>query len=134
MIGMANRRNTVQRQIVLETLKKLDTHPTAVDVYSEIHKTHPTIGQATVYRNLRQLAEGGEIGALMLPDDLGRFDGRVDRHYHFKCKNCGRIFDVDIDYLTGINETVQQKYGFQVDEHDVVFRGICPECRGAMIE
>lgn len=125
---MIMQRNTVQRQIILETLKKFSTHPTVEDVYLEIHKTHPSISKTTVYRNLGLLAESNEIREIMLPNDLDRFDKRTDRHYHFKCKNCGSIFDVDIDYIENINETVRQKYGFQVDEHDVFFSGICPEC------
>jgi len=37
---------------------------------------------------------------------------------------------VDIEYVTGIDEIVQRKYGFQVDGHDVVFKGICSQCGG----
>jgi len=122
------KRNTVQRQIILDTLRKLDTHPAVEELYREIHKTHPTISKTTVYRNLRQLAEDGEARELMLPDDPDRFDQRTDQHDHFKCRNCGGIFDVDIEYLADIDDAVRRKYGFQVDMHDVVFLGICPEC------
>ena len=38
-------------------------------------------------------------------------------------------FDVDMDYLSGINETAQGKYGVQVDEHHVVFSGVCLQCK-----
>jgi len=121
-------RNTVQRQIILETLKKFITHPTVDELYSEIVKSHPSISKTTIYRNLRQLAHGGQIGRVTLPDNAERFDNRTDRHYHFQCKSCGELFDVDIDYVGGINEAVQAKYGFQVDEHDIVFKGICQQC------
>lgn len=123
-------RNTVQRQIILAALQNLHTHPTVEEVYAEIHKLHPTISKATVYRNLRHLAERGEIRQLSLPDGLERYDGCADQHYHFKCKICGGISDIDVEYLTDINEAVQQKYGFQVDEHEVVFRGMCSKCGG----
>ena len=122
------KRNTVQRQIILEALKKFDAHPTVEEVYSEVHKNHPTISKATVYRNLYQLSEDGKIRQISLPDDLNRFDKRTDPHYHFKCKNCGGILDVDVEYLAGINEAVQRKYGVKVDEHEVVFRGVCAKC------
>jgi len=125
---MKIQRNTVQRQIIFEAVKKLHTHPTVEEVYAQIHKNHPTISKATVYRNLRLLAERGAIGQVSLPDDVDRFDERTDQHYHFRCKICGELFDVDVEYLAGINETVRQKYGFQVDEHDVVFRGTCKKC------
>ena len=126
---MDRQRNTVQRQIVWDALKKLNNHPSTENIYAEIHREHPSISRATVYRNLRQLAANGVIRQISLSDGLERYDSRNDQHYHFKCKDCGGIFDVDIEYLAGINETVQGKYGVMVDEHDVVFSGICQNCK-----
>jgi len=123
-------RNTVQRQIILDTLNKFITHPTVDELYSEIHKGHPSISKTTIYRNLRQLAQGGQIGRVALPDDVERYDKRTDRHYHFQCKSCGELLDVDIGYVDGINEKVQEKYGFQVDGHNTVFFGTCTQCKG----
>ena len=122
-------RKTIQRQIILETVQKLHSHPTVEEVYREIHREHPTISKATVYRNLHQLAEDGEINQVLLPYSPERFDDHLSHHYHFICKRCTGIFDVDMDYLSGINELIQSTYGFQVDEHDVIFKGICPKCR-----
>jgi len=121
-------RNTVQRQIIFDTLNKFVTHPTVDELYSEIKKSHPSISKTTIYRNLRQLAQGGQIGRVELPGDVERYDKRTDQHYHFQCKTCGNLLDVDIDYIDGINEKVQEKNGFHVDEHEIVFKGVCPQC------
>ena len=123
-------RNTVQRQIVLHAVQKLHIHPTVEDVYQEIQKEHPTISKSTVYRNLHQLAENNEIRLVLLPNSPERFDARLPHHYHFKCKVCGDVIDVDMDYLCAINETVRTSYGFQVEDHDVIFKGLCPKCIG----
>jgi len=122
-------RNTVQRQIILEVIKNMLTHPTVEEVYLQIHKIHPTISKATIYRNLRLLAKCGKIRQVSLPDEVDRFDARTGQHYHFRCKICGTISDVDVEYLADIDEAVRQKYGLHVDEHEVVFRGICKKCR-----
>jgi len=122
-------RNTIQRQIILDTLKTFITHPTVDELYTEIQKSHPAISKTTIYRNLRQLAQGGKIGKIALPDDADRYDKRTDQHYHFQCKICGVLFDIDIGYLEGINEKVQEKYGFQIYEHDILFKGICQKCK-----
>jgi len=114
---------------VLDALLKLNTHPTIEEVYAEINKDHPSISKTTVYRNLRQLASGGIIRQVSLPDGLERYDGRAHRHYHFRCRECRYIYDVDIEHLAGINDAIQGKYGFQVDNHDVVFTGICLKCQ-----
>jgi len=126
--GQIIQRKTVQRQIILDALMKLNSHPTIEELYAEIQKEHPAISKTTVYRNLRQLSKEGVIREVSLPDGLERYDTYTGQHYHFKCKNCGHIFDVDMEYLAGINDTVQGKYGFHVDEHDVVFSGICDKC------
>ena len=126
------KRHTVQRQIVLRALTILNTHPSIEDIYAEVHEEHPSISKTTVYRNLRQLSADGLIRQVLLPDGLERYDCKICQHYHFKCNNCSGIFDIDIGYLSNINEEVQMKYGFQVDEHDVVFLGICSNCKNNM--
>jgi len=121
-------RNTVQRQIILDAIKNLKIHPTVDEVYEKIKSEHPAIGKTTVYRNLRQLAQNGEIGQVTMPYSTERYDKRSDPHYHFKCDNCGQLFDVDMDYLEDIDEIARRKYGFQIHKHDVIFKGFCPDC------
>ena len=123
------KRKTVQRQIILEILQKSDTHPTVEEIYEEVHRKHPTISKVTVYRDLRQLADDRDIQRVFLPGDLERYDKRPDHHYHFKCRVCGALFDVDIEDRSDMDEMVRQKYGFHVDKHDVVFLGVCSECK-----
>jgi len=126
---LISQRNTVQRQIILDALRNLKTHPAIDEIYAEIHKEHPSISKTTVYRNLRKIANDGLIRKVSLPDGLERYDGCIDPHYHFKCKECGGIFDVNIQYLTDINDMVHAKHGFSVDEHDMVFSGLCVKCK-----
>ena len=125
---MSMQRNTVQRQIILDALGNLGTHPTVEEVYAAVQKEHPTISKTTVYRNLRGLAQAGMILQISLPDSAERYDGNGHPHYHFKCSGCGCILDVDIDYLEYINALVQGKYGCKIDRHDVVFTGVCADC------
>jgi len=114
---------------VLDALLKLSTHPTIEEIYAQIHKDHPSISKTTVYRNLRGLAGGGIIRQVSLPDGLERYDGSAHLHYHFKCKGCGCIYDVDIENIIDINDAVAGKHGFQVDSHDIVFSGVCLKCK-----
>jgi len=114
---------------VLNALLKLNTHPTIEEIYAEIHSDHPSISKTTVYRNLRQLAGGGIIRQVSLPDGLERYDGCAARHYHFHCGECGWIYDVDIEHPMGIDDAVAEKYGFSVEDYDVVFSGVCLKCQ-----
>ena len=122
-------RNTVQRQIVLESVKKLNTHPSIEEIFTFVHNEHPSISRSTVYRNLHHLAEGGSLRHISMPDGMSRYDAKCTNHYHFRCRCCEKIFDVDIAYLEGINELVQSLHGFDVGEHDVVFTGLCVACK-----
>ena len=127
---MKTQRNTYPKKIVLDAVKELSNHPTVEEVYTEVKKTHPTISKNTVYRNLRQLAENREIRKVSLPGEQERYDRLTSQHYHLQCENCGEILDIEIDYLGGADEIVRQKFGIQVNGHDIVFKGICTKCGG----
>jgi len=125
---MSAKRNTIQRQIILDTLRSFDIHPSVDILYAEIIKIHPTISKATVYRNLRQLAEEGEITHLAVTDDVARYDGNATPHYHFACKLCYKIIDLEMPCVEGINDIVQRNHGINVDKHEILFLGTCGEC------
>jgi len=56
-----NKRNTIQKQLVLDAVKELNIHATAEQVFEYVVKKHTSISKATVYRNLSQMAESGEL-------------------------------------------------------------------------
>lgn len=123
------RRNTIQRAIVLETVNKLKCHATADGVYNEIIKEHPTISKATVYRNLNLLSEMGEIRRLEIPGSADRFDHITGNHCHAKCKVCGRVFDMDMEFVSGLESGIRDTHGFDFTGYDIIFHGVCPECQ-----
>ena len=122
-------RNTIQRILVLEAVNRLRCHATADEIYAEIAKEHPHISRATVYRNLNLLAELGEIRKLEIPGAADRFDHRCHDHCHVRCETCGRVFDVDMEYVAGLEQNIRDAHGFAFSGYDILFRGICPECR-----
>ena len=123
------RRNTIQRTLVLEAVNKLHCHASADQVYDEIRKEHPTISRGTVYRNLNRLSEMGKIRKMEIPGGPDRFDHRCHDHCHVKCERCGRVFDVDMAYITGLEKNITDTHGFAFTGYDILFRGICPECQ-----
>lgn len=123
------RRNTIQKDLVLKTVQGLKRHLTAEEVYEFIKKDHPTIGKGTVYRNLGILAEEGAIRKVEVPDGPDRFDFTLKNHYHVECIRCGEVFDVDMDEVTDLNERIHDTHGMQFLNYDIFFKGICPVCR-----
>ena len=123
------RRNTIQRAIVLETVNKLKCHATADEVYNEIIMEHPSISKATVYRNLNLLSDMGEIRRLETPGSADRFDHITGNHCHVKCTVCGRVYDVDMEYVSGLESGIRDTHGFDFAGYDIIFHGVCPECQ-----
>ncbi|MGN1369354.1 MAG: Fur family transcriptional regulator [Aristaeellaceae bacterium] len=123
------RRNTIQRTLVLEAVNELQCHATAEEVYGAIIQKHPTISRATVYRILNQLSETGEIRRLEMPGGADRFDHIPHEHYHVKCTACGRVFDVDMEVVTGLEHRIRDPHGFDFTGYDILFHGVCPECK-----
>lgn len=123
-----NKRNTIQRALVLEAVKELHCHATADEVYNMIVKIHPDISKGTVYRNLNLLSDIGEICKREIPGGADRYDHRCHDHYHVKCLKCGRVFDVSMEFITNLEKNIKDTQGFQFTGHDILFKGICPEC------
>ena len=124
-------RNTKQRQIVLDTVMGRCDHPTVDEIYEEIHKSHPKVSKGTVYRNLNLLSEMGMIRKLEIPGGADRFDHICKEHCHVKCEKCGRVFDIEIPYIDGLDNRVENRNGFELTGYDILFRGICPGCRAS---
>ena len=122
-------RNTIQRLLVYEAVNKLQCHATADEVYNSIVKEHPNISRATVYRNLNRLSEMGKIRKIEIPGGADRFERWCHPHYHIRCERCGRVFDVDMDYIPHLEANVRDTHGFELTGHDILFTGICPQCR-----
>lgn len=123
------KRHTIQCDLVLDTVNNLRNHATADEIYEEIVKTHPTISRATVYRNLHRLSEMGEIKKWEVPGSADCYDHLNYNHYHIKCKTCGKLYDVDMEYIPDLGKMIKDKHGFDFTGHMIIFEGKCPECK-----
>ncbi len=121
------KRYSKQRAIVLDTLRGTDAHPTADWIYSKVRELMPNISLGTVYRNLDQMAENGTIRRIYDHGHI-RYDGNTGRHDHFRCLQCGRLFDVKIPFnnLAKQIETIDK---FHVTEFTIELSGYCPDCK-----
>ena len=119
---------TRQRQIILEELRKVVTHPSADEVYEMVRKRLPRISLGTIYRNLEILAEKGEIQKLELGCTLKRFDGNAQNHYHIRCSQCDRVVDAPADFDVAVSHNLYDATDFKIIGHQLEFIGICPDC------
>ena len=117
-----------QREIIYEQVRNFPVHPTAEEVYRALKNDNPHLSLGTVYRNLTQLSEAGMLLKIPIADGSDRFDGRTDRHYHMICEKCGRVFDVELDCLDAIPQTVLQSTGHHITRVTLNLKGVCAEC------
>jgi len=122
-------RNTKQREAILKYLRDTKSHPTADMIYDVVRKEIPNISKGTVYRNLQVLQESGQIAELNIKGTVSRYEIRQASHYHFRCEQCGRVFDVDEPVDKDIDERVAKRTGFKVTRHQLEFRGLCKDCQ-----
>lgn len=122
-------RMTRQRQIILEELRKVTSHPGADEIYGMVRKRLPRISLGTIYRNLERLSRTGEIQKLESGGGQKRFDGNAQHHYHIRCLECSRIDDVELSRLDTIESKAACKTDFLIAGHRLEFVGLCPNCR-----
>ncbi len=125
---MIVRRDTKQRQLVLETVRAHRDHPTADRIYLDVREADSKISRGTVYRNLKCLCDEHEIIQIKVPG-ADRFDLRVDYHYHFICLDCDGVFDVPCPYSRELDAAAAESTDFEIFRHRTVFEGRCAACR-----
>lgn len=122
-------RNTQQRQVILEELRKLTTHPTAAMLYALVRERLPKISLGTVYRNLEMLHRLGMIKKLEFGGDEARYDGTVEQHDHLMCVNCGRIDDVHDAPPVMPDINPHEMGGYKILSYRFEYLGVCPQCQ-----
>lgn len=125
---MAGKRYSRQRELIYNAVLGSKEHPTAEMVYQWLKPANPNLSLGTVYRNLTLLAQEGIL--IRMPFPVERYDADVRPHSHFRCKGCGRVFDLMLEHDTVIDSAAAKVApGFQVEGHDLIFTGLCPECQ-----
>jgi len=124
-------RLTNQRQVILEELRKVTTHPTAGELYDMVRQRLPRIGLGTVYRNLELLSECGIIKKLETGGEQKRFDGNTGPHYHIRCNNCGRVDDIHIPRFEDLDAQASECCNYTILGHHIEFSGICADCNAS---
>ena len=123
-----NQRMTRQKQLIMDIMENNYTHPTADEIYFAARTEDSRISRGTVYRNLNQMSEAGIIKKVSTPFGSDHFDSTLDSHYHFLCRKCQRVFDTDCPYSEFFDRQENSMEGFRVEEHRLIFIGLCPGC------
>jgi len=127
IIDMKQLKHSRQRDMIRDFLIGNDLHPTADEIYLFARSQDPTISLGTVYRNLNQLTEAGEIRRITVGNGKDRFDFRTNAHGHFICKACGQINDIKT--ASSFMKPLAGLENCQVESVELLFYGLCPKCK-----
>jgi Fur family ferric uptake transcriptional regulator len=122
-------RMTKQRRVILEELKKMESHPTADDIFQVVRRKLPRMSLGTVYRNLETMSQFGIIRKLEISGSAKRFDAKLDNHYHIRCVKCGGIEDLPVKPFHMIEDLSGKLTDYKIFGHSLEIVGLCPHCR-----
>lgn len=117
-----------QRECIKQFLASRHDHPTAETVYLNVKQDFPNISLGTVYRNLSLLTELGEIQKISTSIGPDRFDGNPAPHYHFFCRKCGCVMDLDMEGIDHINILAGSQFDGEIEGNITYFYGKCANC------
>ena len=125
---MTGIKHSRQRDAIKENLRNRSDHPTADMIYMDIRVQYPNISLGTVYRNLALLTEIGEILHIPSVNGADRYDGNMEPHSHFICRQCGGIQDLPPVEAEILRESIGELFDGVIEETRVVFSGLCGVC------
>ena len=120
-----NIKPSYQRMKIFEYLTEMRNHPTVDEIFKDLVKEIPTLSKATIYNTLDLFKRSELARVVTIENNETRYDSEVSIHGHFKCENCGRIFDFPVDEEFLSYDTLEN---FKITEKNVYFKGICSRC------
>jgi Fe2+ or Zn2+ uptake regulation protein len=127
----AGLRVTAARVALLETVRSGD-HLGVEAITSGVRDRIGHISLQAVYEALHALTAAGLVRRIEPAGSPARFEGRVgDNHHHAVCRSCGVVADFDCAVGEAPCLTASDDHGFSIDEAQVIYWGLCPDCSAA---
>jgi Fur family ferric uptake transcriptional regulator len=124
----ADLRVTRQRLAVLTAVHAIP-HADTDSIIGAVREDHGDVSHQAVYDVLRVLTVAGLVRRIEPAGSVARYEARVgDNHHHLVCRSCGAIADVDCAVGETPCLTASDDQGFDIDEAEVVYWGLCPDC------
>ncbi|MBF7095770.1 Fur family transcriptional regulator [Alkalibacter mobilis] len=125
---------TPQRRHVIDAIiDKKDCHMSIDEIYKVVKGNCPEIGIATIYRTVQLFEEIGILSKQYFDDGCHRYEisdgSRHHNHHHLICNECGSVIEIQDEYFDALEQHIEKEKKFKITNHNVVFFGICENCR-----
>lgn len=129
VLKAASMRVTQPRVAVLAAVAA-HPHADTETIISAVHGDHPHVSHQAVYDSLKLFTKLGVIRQIQPQGHIARYETRVgDNHHHVVCRQCGNLADVDCAVGEAPCLHASDHRGFIIDEAEVIYWGICPQCQ-----
>lgn len=128
-------RVTRPRVAVLEAVHRLP-HADTETIFASVRAGLPDVSRQAVYDVLNAFTAVGLVRKIQPSGSVARYESRVgDNHHHMVCRSCAVIADVDCAVGSAPCLTPSDPdglvAGFVLDEAEVIYWGVCPDCMAA---
>ncbi len=107
-------------------------HADTDSIIGVVRENLAEVSHQAVYDVLRALTSAGLLRRIQPSGSVARYESRVgDNHHHVVCRSCGAIADVDCATESRPCLTASDDHGFSIDEAEVIYWGLCPDCSTA---
>jgi Fur family ferric uptake transcriptional regulator len=127
----AGSKRSTKREHILGAFLQQEGHLSADDLVGLVHREHPGIGRATVYRTLQWMVEAGIARKVDFGEGRSRFEPtyRHPRHFHLICSTCHRSSEFLSSDVEALIEEIATARNFAPAQTVVQIVGTCEECR-----
>jgi len=107
-------------------------HADTDSIIRAVREDLPDVSHQAVYDSLSTLTSAALVRRIQPSGSVARYESRVgDNHHHVVCRACGSIADVDCAVGEAPCLTAADDSGFAIDEAEVIYWGLCPDCAAA---
>lgn len=124
---------TAQRLAVFRAVES-SPHAIADDIFQAVRSELGAISRQAVYDALNVMTEKGIVRRIQPAGSAARYEQRVDNHHHLACRHCHDVIDVDCAIGKAPCLTPELTHGYEIDEAEVTYWGICPDCKKALAD
>lgn len=119
---------TAQRLAVYRAVET-SPHAMADEIAQAVRDELGVISRQAVYDALNVMSENGLLRRIQPAGSAARYEHRLDNHHHLVCRNCRNLIDVDCAVGEAPSLEAEHDHGYQIDEAEVIYWGVCPDCQ-----